>query len=55
MNAANLKNRSRLLQAMREFFCRNGFTEVETPVRLPTPAMETHIDAPPSGKAWLRT
>ena len=54
MNAANLKIRSRLLQAMREFFCRNGFTEVETPVRLPAPAMETHIDAPPSGRAWLR-
>lgn len=55
MNAANLKIRSRVLQAMREFFQTNGFTEVETPVRVPAPALETHIDAPPSGKVWLRT
>jgi lysyl-tRNA synthetase class 2 len=27
---------------------------VETPVRIPAPALETHIDAPPSGRAWLR-
>jgi lysyl-tRNA synthetase class 2 len=55
MNLANLQIRARVLQAVRDFFCRNGFIEVETPVRVPVPAMETHIDAPPSGRAWLRT
>ncbi len=55
MNAANLKIRSRVLQTIRCFFHSNGFTEVETPVRVPAPALETHIDAPPSGRAWLRT
>jgi lysyl-tRNA synthetase class 2 len=29
--------------------------EVETPVRVPAPALEEHIDAVPSGACWLRT
>jgi len=52
---AALEMRSRILRAVREFFHREGFIETETPVRIPTPALEAHIDAPPSGKAWLRT
>lgn len=52
---ANLETRSRVLRAVREFFDREGFVEVETPVRIPTAALETHIDAPASGHAWLRT
>jgi lysyl-tRNA synthetase class 2 len=52
---ANLQMRSRVLRAVRDFFYAAGFTEVETPVRIPAPAQETHIDAPPSGRAWLRT
>jgi lysyl-tRNA synthetase class 2 len=55
MNTANLKVRSDVLGAIREFFKAEGFLEVETPVRLPAPALEAHIDAPPSGRAWLRT
>jgi len=55
VNASNLETRSRLLRAVREFFYAQDFLEVETPVRIPAPALETHIDAPPSGKAWLRT
>ena len=55
MNATNLEIRSRLLRAVRDFFYARDFLEVETPVRLPAPALETHIDAPPSGRAWLRT
>ena len=51
----NLAIRSRLLQAIREFFQAAGFLEVETPVRIPTPAPELHIDAPASGSYWLRT
>lgn len=55
MNLLNLQTRSRVLHAVREFFFERGFIEVETPVRIPTPALEAHIDAPPSGRAWLRT
>ncbi len=54
MNPA-LALRSRLLHATRSFFHERGFLEVETPVRLGTPALETHIDAEPSGDHWLRT
>jgi len=51
----NLAIRSQILQAIREFFFSAGFLEVETPVRIPTPAPEPYIDAPASGGAWLRT
>ena len=54
MNLANLQTRSRILQAVREFFYSRDFIEAETPVRIPAPALETNIDAPPSGRAWLR-
>lgn len=47
--------RSRVLHAIRCFFHERGFVEVETPVRLHTPALELHIDAEPSGDHWLRT
>lgn len=46
--------RSRVLRTVRDFFYAEGFIEVETPVRILAPALETHIDAPPSGRAWLR-
>jgi lysyl-tRNA synthetase class 2 len=39
---------------VRTFFYARDFIEVETPVRILAPANETHIDAPPSGRAWLR-
>lgn len=52
---ANLERRSRLLAAIRGCFAARGFIEVETPVRIPAPALELHIDAPRSGDAWLRT
>ena len=47
--------RSKTLFAIRDFFTRHGFVEVETPVRLKIPALELHIDAEPSGDHWLRT
>lgn len=47
--------RSRVLQAVRRFFTDRDFLEVETPVRLAAPALELHIDAEPSGHAYLRT
>jgi lysyl-tRNA synthetase class 2 len=50
-----LELRSRVLSAIRAFFLDRDFLEVETPVRLPTPALERHIDAEPSGAGFLRT
>lgn len=50
-----LSKRSRVLRTVRAFFYEEGFIEVETPIRIPAPALETHIDAPPSGRAWLRS
>lgn len=47
--------RSKVLAALRAWFGQAGFMEVETPVRLPAPALELHIDAEPAGTAFLRT
>ena len=49
------RRRHRLLQAIRELLTGAGFLEVETPVRIPTPALEDYIDAEPAGDAFLRT
>jgi len=50
-----LSFRSLVLQSIRRFFLSQGFVEVETPIRLPCPALELHIDAEPSGGFYLRT
>ncbi|MEI6217571.1 MAG: EF-P lysine aminoacylase EpmA [bacterium] len=50
-----LKLRSATLQAVRRFFTDRQFVEVDTPVRIPAPAMELHIDAVPSDGEYLRT
>jgi lysyl-tRNA synthetase class 2 len=50
-----LAARARVVGAIRHFFDIRGFIEVETPIRIDTPAVETFIDAPPAGAAWLRT
>ncbi len=50
-----LKLRSNALQAIRSFFIEQDFVEVETPIRIPAPALEEFIDAPPSGDFYLRT
>ena len=50
-----LELRSRVLQAMRRWFVEHDFLEVETPVRLATPALELHINAEPAGDHFLRT
>jgi lysyl-tRNA synthetase class 2 len=47
--------RDAVMHRIRAFFYERGFVEVETPVRLKTPCMELHIDAEPSGDAFLRT
>lgn len=50
-----LRVRSQVLQAIRRFFLERDFIEVDTPVRIPAPALETHIHAVPSGAQFLRT
>lgn len=52
---AALEIRSATLAAIREFFRDRDFLEAETPVRVPAPALELHIDAEPSGDSYLRT
>ena len=54
MNLDCLSKRARVLREIRAFFDARGFTEVETPVRIPAPAPEPHIDCPPSGDWFLR-
>lgn len=51
----NLLIRAGVLRAVREFFYREGYLEVETPVRIPAPAPEEHIEAPESGAWFLQT
>ena len=50
-----LRLRSATLQAIRRFFTDRQFIEVETPVRIPAPALELHIDAVSSEGEYLRT
>ncbi|HSH68575.1 MAG TPA: EF-P lysine aminoacylase EpmA [Deferrisomatales bacterium] len=50
---ANLHTRARILQGIRAFFVSRGYLEVETPHRIPAPAPEAHIDAPPAGEWFL--
>ena len=54
LNIANLEIRARVLRQIRAFFDARGFVEVETPVRIPAPAPEPHIDCPASGDWFLR-
>ncbi len=51
----NLQLRAHILQAIRSFFVDNDYLEVETPLRIPAPAPEAHIDAVESGDWYLQT
>jgi len=51
----NLILRSRIIQIIRNFFMDRGYLEVETPLRIPAPAPEAHIDAQESGGWFLQT
>ncbi|MCX5849758.1 MAG: EF-P lysine aminoacylase EpmA [Deltaproteobacteria bacterium] len=50
-----LQTRAKLIQSIRLFFIHNGFLEVETPLRIPSPAPEEHIEAIPSDDWFLQT
>ena len=55
MNVEILKERAKIVSAIRRFFDDQGFVEVETAVRIPAPAPEEHIDCPPVvGGGYLR-
>ncbi len=47
--------RARVIQAVRNFFIDKGYLEIETPVRIPAPAPEAHIDGVESGNWFLQT
>ncbi|MGD9330971.1 MAG: EF-P lysine aminoacylase EpmA [Desulfobacterales bacterium] len=47
--------RARVLRALRSFFESRDYLEVETPIRIPAPAPEAHIDPEPAGEAFLQT
>lgn len=49
-----LPDRAAILRSLRMTLDEVGFIEVETPVRIPSPANEPHIIPPPSGNAFLR-
>ncbi len=53
--ADHLRLRAGLISGIRRFFNEHDFLEVETPVRLPSPAPEEHIEAIPSGNWFLQT
>ncbi len=50
-----LELRGRMLAAIREYFLKAGFLEVQTPLRTPCPAPEEHIDAVPADGWFLAT
>lgn len=49
----NLRSRALIISAVRDFFLREGFLEVDTPHRIPAPIPECHIDLMPSGSWFL--
>ena len=55
MNLDVLRERAKIVSAIRRFFDEQGFVEVETAVRIDAPAPEEHIDCPPVvGGGYLR-
>jgi len=50
-----LKERAALIQGTRSFFISQGFLEVETPIRIPSPAPEAHIEPERAGDWYLQT
>jgi lysyl-tRNA synthetase class 2 len=50
-----LRERARVLAQVRTFFDARGFLEVETPILVPSPGMDLHLDAFAAGDAWLGT
>jgi lysyl-tRNA synthetase class 2 len=52
---ANLRRRAVAMRALREWFATRGFLEVETPLMVPSPGLELHLDAFAVEKRYLIT
>jgi lysyl-tRNA synthetase class 2 len=50
-----LRRRAELLAAVRSFFEARGYLEVETPIAVPSPGLDIHLDAVPAGSRFLIT
>ncbi|MHB8771719.1 MAG: EF-P lysine aminoacylase EpmA [Syntrophales bacterium] len=50
-----LRLRAAMIRAIRRFFLTRDFLEIETPLRIPAPAPEPHIDAVPADGWFLHT
>jgi len=50
-----LRARAEIIRVIRGFFHGEGYLEVETPLLIPAPAPEAHIDAVPCGDRYLHT
>ncbi|HEU4728788.1 MAG TPA: EF-P lysine aminoacylase EpmA [Kofleriaceae bacterium] len=50
-----LAARAEALAALRRFFADRGFLEVETPLLVPSPGLELHLDAVAAGSGYLIT
>lgn len=55
VKAEALRRRAVMIRGIRCFFQEEDFLEVETPIRVPAPAPEPHIDAFPAGEWFLHT
>ncbi len=55
VKADTLKLRAAMIRAIRRFFIDQDFLEIETPLRIPAPAPEPHIDAVVSDGWFLQT
>jgi len=51
----NLQARARALSAVRDYFAREHFLEVDTPVRVPAPGVDLHLDAMAAHGGYLIT
>jgi lysyl-tRNA synthetase class 2 len=53
--AHHLAARARALSAVRQYFAGERFLEVETPLRVPAPGVDLHLDAIPASEGYLIT
>lgn len=54
-NKSRLLIRAKIIQSIRAFFIDRGYLEVETPVVIPAPVPEAHIDAIETARGFLQT